>query len=119
MVATKLKAEGVKAGQPDLVLPVARRGFHSLYIETKVPKTLVSEKTYPTKLQRTVMKALAVEGNLVVVCWGSIAIQKVLEFYLTEGGFLSNRRHGDIIARRAFAIDYLSKLENVEVINEL
>ena len=28
-VATKLKAEGVKAGVPDLLLPVPASGFHS------------------------------------------------------------------------------------------
>lgn len=33
--AQKLKRMGVKAGVPDLVLPVARGGFHSLYLEMK------------------------------------------------------------------------------------
>jgi hypothetical protein len=31
-VAAKLKAQGVKAGMPDLVLPMARGGFFGLYI---------------------------------------------------------------------------------------
>ena len=35
LVATKLKAEGVKAGVPDICLPVARGGYHGLYIEVK------------------------------------------------------------------------------------
>lgn len=35
IVATKLKAEGVKKGISDLFLPVARRGFHGMYIEMK------------------------------------------------------------------------------------
>lgn len=34
-VAKKLKAEGVKPGVPDYCLPVARQGFHGLYIELK------------------------------------------------------------------------------------
>jgi len=34
-VAGKLKAEGVRAGIVDLVLPVSRKGYHSLWIEMK------------------------------------------------------------------------------------
>lgn len=33
--AGKLKAEGVRAGVADYFLPVARQGFHGLYIELK------------------------------------------------------------------------------------
>ncbi|MBO7234094.1 MAG: VRR-NUC domain-containing protein [Paludibacteraceae bacterium] len=35
IVASKLKAEGVLSGVPDLHVPVARGGYHSLYIELK------------------------------------------------------------------------------------
>ncbi|MBC3486703.1 VRR-NUC domain-containing protein [Pseudomonas sp. SWRI50] len=34
-VAAKLKGQGVKAGVPDLVLPMARGGYFGLYIEFK------------------------------------------------------------------------------------
>lgn len=34
-VAGKLKAEGVKRGVPDVCLPVARCGYHGLYVEMK------------------------------------------------------------------------------------
>lgn len=34
----RLKAEGVRAGVPDLFLPVARRGYHGMFIELKVNK---------------------------------------------------------------------------------
>ena len=33
--AGRLRAEGVKAGVPDLCLPVPRGGYHGLYIELK------------------------------------------------------------------------------------
>ena len=38
IVASKLKGQGVKAGVPDLFLPVARGGKHGLYIEMKLAK---------------------------------------------------------------------------------
>lgn len=34
--AAALKRQGVKPGVPDLNLPVARNGYHGLYIEMKV-----------------------------------------------------------------------------------
>ena len=36
--ASRLKLEGVKAGVPDLFLPVAKRDFHGLFIELKKAK---------------------------------------------------------------------------------
>ena len=46
--AAVLKRQGVKAGVPDLVLPVARCGYHGLYIELKAPGGSVqkSQKEY-------------------------------------------------------------------------
>ena len=41
--AMALKAEGVKPGVPDLCLPVARQGYHGLYVEMKAAKGRVSE----------------------------------------------------------------------------
>jgi hypothetical protein len=36
--AGRLKAEGVKAGVPDICLPFPARGYHGLYIEMKAGK---------------------------------------------------------------------------------
>ena len=41
--AAKLKAEGVKAGVPDVVLPVGRIGYQGFYIELKVGKNTTSK----------------------------------------------------------------------------
>lgn len=41
-----LKREGVRSGVPDLMLPVARNGFHGLFIEMKN-----SRKSKPSKEQ--------------------------------------------------------------------
>lgn len=112
-VGAYYKAEGLKPGQPDMCLPVPRRGYHALYIELKVPKTHLSEKTYPSKLQRDVMGALAAAGNLVVVAWGQKATIEVLEFYLDKHPCYSKECQKDLAA------DWLNGLKNVEVINGL
>jgi hypothetical protein len=55
IVAARLKAEGVKSGVSDLMLPVARQGFHGLFIEMKKPGKLKSEsanqKAFGTQVQ--------------------------------------------------------------------
>lgn len=43
IVATKLKAEGVRSGVPDLMLPVRRGGFGGLFIEMKKVKGRATE----------------------------------------------------------------------------
>jgi hypothetical protein len=61
----KLKAEGVKAGVPDLCLPVARGGFHALYLELK------QGKNKATPEQFWWLESLRAQGNaaFVVVGW--------------------------------------------------
>ena len=51
-----LKAEGVKPGVPDLCLPVARGGYHGLYIEMK------RATGKPTKAQLDWLAALIAQG---------------------------------------------------------
>ena len=73
--AGKLKKEGVKAGIPDLHLPVARGEYHSLFIEMKAGKNKA------TKLQVAMMEALEKVGNKCVVCYGAKeAIEATLEY---------------------------------------
>lgn len=62
--AANLKRQGVKAGVPDLHLPVARGGYNGLYIELKVG----SNK--PTQLQKKWLSSLNKQGYLAVVCYG-------------------------------------------------
>lgn len=59
-----LAEEGVKPNMPDIFLPVARRGFHGMYIEMKIGRN------QPTRGQRTMHKALQAQGYYVVTCWG-------------------------------------------------
>lgn len=61
-VAAKLKAEGVKPGVHDLMLPVPRHGLHGLWIEMKKPKGK------PSKEQVEWMEAMQGQGYGACVC---------------------------------------------------
>lgn len=71
------KAMGVKKGVPDLCLPVARGGFHGLYIEMKTPSGRASEA------QRWWMMELTKQGYRAVVCHGYDAAVAELCWYLS------------------------------------
>lgn len=62
--AEKLKAEGVKAGVPDICLPVARKGYNNLYIELKRigGKASKEQKQWIDKLNKAGNKAVIKEG---------------------------------------------------------
>ena len=77
--ASALKRQGVKAGVPDLHLPVARGGYHGLYIELKVG----SNKA--TALQKDWIKELTKQGYLAVVCYGWQEAAEQLVNYLELG----------------------------------
>ena len=74
--AMRLKQEGVKAGIPDIVLPVSRGGYHGLYIELKVGKNK------PTKEQLKWLESLEQEGYYTTWCIGSQEAIKTIEEYL-------------------------------------
>lgn len=61
--AANLKRQGVKAGVPDICLPVARGRWHSLYIEMKYGNNK------PTDKQLEWLLALNRQGNGVRVCY--------------------------------------------------
>jgi hypothetical protein len=75
--AGKLKAAGVRAGVPDLCLPVSRRGMHGLWIELKRPAGgRVSGE------QEAWLTRLAVAGHVVAVCYGWEEARDVILSYL-------------------------------------
>ena len=76
--AKLMKATGVKAGIPDICLPVARKGFHALYIEMKRRKGGTVSVT-----QKSMINALAAQGNLAIVCRGMDEAIDVLKNYLS------------------------------------
>ena len=72
----RLKAEGLKAGVPDICLPVAKGQYHGLYIELK------SGKNKTTEAQEWWITALARQGYFVKVCYGWEAAAVCIEKYL-------------------------------------
>lgn len=74
-VAGKLRAEGVKAGVSDLFLPVARRGFHGLFLEMK------SEKGKPTELQMEFQLAVEDQGYCASVAFSASDAITIIEWY--------------------------------------
>lgn len=74
--AVNLKRQGVKAGVPDLCLPVARKNYHGLYIEMKSAKGKVSEK------QEEWIDALLKNGYLAIVCHSFTDASNLITQYL-------------------------------------
>lgn len=78
--AARMKAAGVKAGVPDMFLPVARGGSHGLYIELKrIKGGRVSAE------QLAWMEELTREGYTCAVCHGWEEARKVIQTYLKGG----------------------------------
>lgn len=79
IVAAKMKAEGVKPGVPDYMLPVARGGFNGLAIELK------SLTGYASKEQKEWIAALREQGWRAEVCRGGDKAWDVVRDYLSGG----------------------------------
>lgn len=79
VVATKLKAEGVRAGVPDIMLPVPRGLYHGLFIELKKPKGTVQPN------QREWIAALGLQGYRSVICYGWEEAKDTVLAYLKQG----------------------------------
>ena len=74
--AADLKAEGVRPGVPDLMLPVACGGYYGLYIEMKAVGGRTSDE------QKAWVEGLRQNGYRVEVCVGADAAWRVLCEYL-------------------------------------
>ena len=76
VTAVRLKQTGVRAGVPDICLPVARGGYNSLYVEMKRTKGGVV-----SAIQKAWITALEEQGNKVVVARGfDEARRKILNY---------------------------------------
>ena len=76
-VGAKLKLEGVRAGVPDLMLPVARGGYHGLFIEMKR-----TEGGGLSKEQKQWKEKLMAQGYQFVMARGAEAAKKAITEYV-------------------------------------
>lgn len=75
--AVALKKQGVKRGVPDMCLPVARGGYHGLYVELKRQKGgTVSDE------QREWIAALNTQGYKAIICHGAEEAIEQIRGYL-------------------------------------
>jgi hypothetical protein len=81
LVAIELKKQGVKAGIPDLVLPMARGGYFGLYLEFKAAPPHDSPVS-PS--QDAYLHALIEQGYLAIVCRGHRDAIEAIRAYLLQ-----------------------------------
>ena len=77
VTAARLSAEGVKPGVPDICLPVARSGYHGLYIELKrrtSGRVSAAQRWWIARLQE--------QGYRALVCYGWQQAREEIEKYL-------------------------------------
>lgn len=76
-----LRAEGVKAGVPDICLPVPRGSYHGMYIEMKYGKNKA------TANQEQWIHSLREQGYFAVVCYGwETAVEEIIRYLKMKGG---------------------------------
>lgn len=79
LVAIKLKGQGVKAGVPDLVLPMARGGYFGLYLEFKA--TAPNDAAVSAS-QHAWIRRLSDQGYMAIVCRGHFDAMEQIRAYL-------------------------------------
>lgn len=77
-LAKKMKAAGMRPGFPDIILDVARGGYHGFRLELKTQKGKVS------KAQALVHQALKNEGYCVVVAYGFNEAVEAIKNYVDK-----------------------------------
>jgi hypothetical protein len=74
-----MKKQGVKAGVPDLVLPMARGGYFGLYIEFKAAPP---NDAAVSPSQDAYIQSLTEQGYLAIVCRGHFDAMEQIRAYL-------------------------------------
>lgn len=76
------KAEGMVAGVADMLLLVARQGYHGLCIEFKHDKTASAARTYQTPEQKAWQHAVEAQGYRYEVVRSFDEGKRIIEEYL-------------------------------------
>lgn len=91
ITAGKLKAEGVKAGVFDLMLPVPRKGYHGLWIEMKrVNGGVVSKE------QKSWGRNMVAQGYQAFICYGWLEAKSAICSYLNITGEYNKPPYYDV-----------------------
>lgn len=73
----KMKRMGLRKGFPDMFIPIARKGYHALFVELKRDRTCK-----PTKEQLLWIDYLNKQGYRATVCYGAgEAIGEIEEYF--------------------------------------
>ncbi len=75
-------AEGVRAGVPDILLPVRRWPYSGLWIELKRPSSVGKARGYASAEQKEWMEHLRAQGFRAEICVGWIEAKNKIEEYL-------------------------------------
>ncbi len=85
VVASKLKAQGVKPGVPDVMIFKNNNEFHGLAIELKIHYKS-GKKNYPSKEQKEWIKYLREEGWAVFVAYTLDEVMVIVDEYMSNMG---------------------------------
>lgn len=78
----QLARMGLRRGFPDLFIPIAKKGYHGMFIELKR-----DIKCKPTEYQKQWIDYLNRQGYYAVICYGADdAIKQIGEYYDRHGG---------------------------------
>lgn len=98
IVASNLKAEGCKAGVPDVFLPVARGPWHGLFLELKRKKSEAKSRGYATAEQLKWIKELQAQGFGAMVCLGWEVARDCVLSYLTFQKGLTDAGQAQVVS---------------------
>jgi hypothetical protein len=80
--AARLKAEGVKSGVSDVCLPVAKRGYHGMYMEMKKPGSDGKAAGKESPQQKEFAQFITDGGYLYRCCYDWETAAKTVAWYM-------------------------------------